>query len=78
MILYGEVVKFPEHRIAPENSKLRTDEIVCKVKLTKHIPNQIPAYGLRLNLIYRGQPSHCAKCYGDGHFRAQWTNEQAD
>jgi len=70
LIRYGEVVAFPDHVTALDCEGIKTDEIVAKVKLTKHIPSILPAYGLRVSLTYPGQPITCGKCYAAGHVRA--------
>jgi len=80
MLLYGEVVKPPDFETAPDckTTKIKTDEIRCKVRIARHIPSILPAYGLRLNLTYPGQPITCGNCYQAGHVRAKCTNPQAD
>jgi len=76
--IYGEIVKPPEFEDAPGLKRIRTDNIICTVKLSKHIPNLIPAYGRRMNITYAGHPIQCAKCYGFGHMRAKCESPPKD
>jgi len=80
MQLYGEVLTAPDYVMAPEQDckSLRTDEIRCKVRIKKHIPNLLPAFGLRLNVQYVGQPVQCGRCFAEGHVRAKCGGDQAD
>jgi len=39
------------------------------MKLSKHIPSTIPAYGKKVFIKYRGQPIQCSKCFVLGHTR---------
>lgn len=75
---YGDIIKVPEFEEAPGVKNIRTDEIKCVLRLNKHIPNLLPAFGRRMNVIYPGQPMQCGRCFQIGHFRAQCPNEQAD
>jgi len=76
--LYGEVVKQPEFEDAPGLKRIKTDNVTCMVKLNKHIPNLLPAYGRRMNVTYSGQPIQCAKCYLFGHVRAKCEAQAKD
>jgi len=78
MLIYGEVTQFPDFKLAPDCVNVRTDEIICKVKIAKHIPSLLPAYGQRLSVTYPGQPITCGNCFQAGHLRAKCTNSQAD
>jgi len=78
LCLYGQIVKPPEYIEAPGVKNIKADTIVCVVKLSKHIPNLLPAYGRRMNVTYSGQPKQCAKCFAIGHFGAQCPNPQKD
>lgn len=69
--LYGEIVKQPEFEEAPGLKRIKSDNMICVIKLSKHIPNLLPAYGRRMNVTYSGQPIQCAKCYSFGHVRAK-------
>jgi len=78
MKLYGEIIKPVEYEEAPGVQRLKTDELKCVIKLAKHIPNLLPAYGRRMNVVYSGQPIQCGRCFELNHLRANCTNEQAD
>jgi len=75
---YGDIVKVPEFEEAPGLKNFRTDDIRCVLKLRKHIPNLLPAFGRRMNVTYPGQPTQCGKCFQIGHFRASCSNDQVD
>jgi len=77
---YGEVLSTPEYEPAQDcvGEIIKTDEIRCKVRLNRHIPSVLPAYGRRLSVTYPGQPVTCGKCYQSGHVRAACQNPQAD
>lgn len=61
-----------------DDPTLATDDVACRMRLLKHVPNQLPAYGRKLNVSYRGQPIQCGACYGLGHKRAFCKSERAD
>jgi len=76
LALYGEIVKGPEFDDAPGLTRIKTDHMVCSVRLARHIPNLLPAYGRRMNVIYSGQPMQCGKCFGYEHQRSKCTAEE--
>jgi len=43
------------------------DVCLADVQLENHIPETLPAYGLRLRIYYHGNKQQCNKCYGLGH-----------
>lgn len=76
LAIYGEVVKGPEFEDAPGLTRIKADHMSCTVKLARHIPNLLPAYGRRMNVIYSGQPMQCGKCFGFDHQRSKCTSEE--
>jgi len=78
MSIYGQVIKPPVYEDAPGVKNIKSDTLVCSVLLKKHIPNLLPAYGRRMNVLYAGQPLTCSKCFVGGHVRAQCPNAQKD
>lgn len=45
------------------------DNYEVLMKLRKHIPSPLPAYGRKLFIRYRGQQIQCSKCMALGHTR---------
>jgi len=61
-----------------DDPSIATDDIVCQMRLERHIPNQLPAFGRKLNVSYRGQPIQCGACFGLGHKRSVCKENRAD
>lgn len=43
------------------------DVCYTDLQLENHIPETLPAYGLRLRVYYHGNKPQCNRCYGVGH-----------
>lgn len=67
--LYGRVegeLKYKDNPVLPGVSE---DSLEVLIRLRKHIPAILPAYGKRMYIRYKGQPVQCSKCLGTGHIR---------
>jgi len=73
---FGEITVKAVH-INGEVDGIKTDDVLCVVKLRKHMPSFLPAYGIKLNVRYYGQPLQCSKCFNPGHLRKRCPNENA-
>lgn len=51
------------------------DTLEVLMRLKRHIPSPLPAFGRKLIVRYRGQPLQCSKCWELGHIRRICTNE---
>jgi len=76
--VFGEVVTEPEYIRDDELTHISTDDITCQMKLKKHIYNQLPAFGRKLRISYKGQPIQCGACFGFGHIRSECGNPRID
>jgi len=66
---FGTIVKNPDFEDAPDMPTVKSDDIIITVKLRKHVPSILPAYGRRMIINYPGQPILCGKCFELGHMR---------
>lgn len=48
------------------------------MKLQRHIPSILPAYGKRLYTYYRGQPILCNNCFTPGHVKRSCPNPKTN
>jgi len=48
-------------------NNVEVDVCQADIILENHIPETLPAYGLRLRTYYHGNKTQCNKCYGLGH-----------
>jgi len=71
---YGQVASSLQYRENPEISDVVEDNIDLLMRLKKHIPSVLPAYGKKLNIRYKGQPILCSKCLIAGHVRKTCTS----
>jgi len=78
LLVFGSIEGEIDYISDKEDTTIATDDVACRMKLFKHIPNQLPAYGRKLNVSYRGQPIQCGACFGQGHKRADCKNSRAD
>ncbi len=69
----GEAV-YVNHALAP----VKIDTVTVTMKLRKHIPSVLPAYGRKMNIHYHGQPKICGACYEPGHVRKDCGNERVE
>jgi len=70
LALFGQVVKKAEFVIDPKcEDGIRSDDISCVMKLRKHIPGVLPAYGRKMMVRYPGNPLQCNRCYDVGHLK---------
>ncbi len=61
-----------------ESLPVKMDSLSVTMKLRKHIPGTLPAYGRRMFVSYRGQPRQCGKCMGLGHIRSECNDEKLE
>jgi len=71
---YGVVASTLQYRENPEVPEWVDDNIDLLMRLKKHIPSVLPAYGKKLNIRYKGQPILCSKCLIAGHVRKNCTS----
>jgi len=76
--IYGTIVGDLEYISDKDEPDILTDDITCRMCLSKHIPGQLPAYGRKLSVTYRGQPILCGACFSVGHKRSNCNNLRAD
>jgi len=48
-----------------------SDQFEVDVKLSRHMPDQLPIDGKRINLYYPGIKKVCNKCFGCGHIKKE-------
>jgi len=75
---FGVVSTKAIHVESKEEPGIKTDDVLCVVKLRKHMPSFLPAYGVKLNIRYYGQPLQCSKCWNPGHLRKKCTNDNVE
>lgn len=71
---YGVIVSNLQYRANPDLPGCVDDNIDILMRLKKHIPSILPAYGKKLNIRYKGQPILCSKCLLQGHIRKSCTS----
>jgi len=76
--LFGVIVTPAAFVVSSELNGIVTDEITCTVKLRKHVPNLLPAYGRKMSIRYPGQPIQCGRCMDVGHLRADCKGENVE
>lgn len=74
---FGRIIEAPEYENATDLPTVKSDDIVLKAVLRKHIPGVLPAYGRRMNIRYQGQPILCGKCFELGHIRKNCESPEA-
>jgi len=67
--VYGEIGGDLKYQTNHQIPQIFEDRLEVLMKLNKHIPSTLPAYGKKLNIRYRGQPLQCSKCLNLGHPR---------
>jgi len=72
---YGTIVTGLQYRDCQDIEGWSEDNVDVLMRLTKHIPSVLPAYGKKLSIRYKGQPIMCSKCLTHGHIRKNCTNE---
>ena len=75
--LFGKVESQIEYRDR-DDAPLKTDSLTVSMKLRKHIPGILPAFGRRLFVSYRGQPIQCGKCMDLGHIRSECKQDRTE
>jgi hypothetical protein len=61
-----------------ESLPVKMDSLSVMMRLRKHIPGTLPAYGKRMYVSYRGQPRQCGKCMELGHIRSDCNGEKME
>ena len=61
-----------------ESLQVKMDSLSVMMRLRKHIPGTLPAYGKRMYVSYRGQPIQCGKCMEMGHIRSECNGEKVE
>ena len=77
MALFGTIEtsgEFKDH----ESEPVKTDIVTIAMKLRKHVPSVLPAYGRKMNVHYHGQPKVCGACFETGHVRKDCKNERVE
>lgn len=77
LVLFGNIDGegvFKDHSLAP----IKMDVITFNMRLRKHIPSVLPAYGRKIQVFYHGQPKVCGSCFKLGHIRKECKNERVD
>jgi len=72
---FGVIVAKAVHVNSSENEGVKTDDVLCIVRLRKHVPSFLPAYGIKMMVRYYGQPLQCSKCMNPGHLRKKCPND---
>jgi len=72
--LYGRVEGELKYKSNPVLPGVSEDTLEVLIRLRKHVPSILPAYGKRLYVRYKGQPIQCSKCMGTGHIRRSCTS----
>jgi len=68
--LFGTVVRKSAFVVDSKcEDEVRSDDISCVMKLRKHVPSVLPAFGRKMMIRYAGQPLQCNKCFSGGHLR---------
>jgi len=71
--LFGNIVGQLKYKYHPELPTVKDDHLEVLMKLNKHIPSTLPAFGKKIIVYYRAQPIQCSKCYELGHVRKNCT-----
>lgn len=71
---FGTLVSSLQYRDCAEIPGLIEDNVDVLMRLSKHIPSILPAFGKKLNIRYKGQPVMCSKCLTQGHIRKTCTS----
>ena len=77
LALFGSVEGqgvFQDHSLAP----VKDDIVTLSMRLRKHIPSILPAYGRKLQVYYHGQPKVCGACFDVGHVRKDCKNPRVE
>jgi len=72
--IYGSVYQI-DH-IVNDNTGLCTDTVEAEVVLRDHIPEFLPMYGQKAQVIYPGVLKICVNCYTFGHYRKECGNRR--
>jgi len=75
---FGIITMASVHIEADDVKGIKSDDALCVIKLRKHVPSFLPAFGRKLMIRYYGQPLQCSKCYNPGHLRRNCPNEPLD
>lgn len=67
--LYGTIEGEFRYKYHPELPSVKDDHLEVVMKLARHCPSTLPAFGKKVSVQYRGQPIQCSKCYDLGHTR---------
>lgn len=70
---FGEVLNY-EDIMDRELPTCATGDLSVRMKLRKDIPCFLPMYGKKIRIAYRGMPTLCANCFGQGHIRNECTS----
>ncbi len=76
--LYGAIHGHPAYVPSSTEPDLVNDTMSVKMTLKRNIPSLLPAFGKKMNVVYRGQSRLCNKCYQVGHVSANCENERVD
>ena len=71
--LYGKIegeCQYLDHNLA----QVKVDTVIVPIRLHRHIPSVLPAFGRRMQVFYHGQPKVCGACYDVGHVRKNCIN----
>lgn len=74
--VFGTIEGTPEYKPSDKIPNYKSDSVEVLMKLKKHVPSMLPAFGRKMFVQYRGQPIQCGMCYGPGHVRKECKNPQ--
>jgi hypothetical protein len=75
--LYGSLV-CPKGFTTNKSTGLKTDTFEVDMVLRKHIEENLPIYGQKIQINYPGRPRQCNQCYVTGHIRRECKNKKLD
>jgi len=73
--LFGSIEGEISYKYHPRLPTIKDDHFEILMKLQRHIPPTIPAYGKKVQIQYRGQSIQCSKCFELGHIRRNCSAE---
>jgi len=71
---FGTILGTVDYKSVDGLPNLKEDNIEVLMRLNKHIPLTLPAFGKKLYSQYRGQPILCSSCFELGHLRKECSN----
>jgi len=69
--IFGKIEGELRYKYYSRLPTIKDDYAEVVMRMTRHIPFTLPAYGKKIQILYRGQPIQCSKCYELGHIRKE-------